>query len=143
LVVLIKSLKTSDIACPLGRVKIHRKEPAEYGAVGVGVGYNFAPASTTLAEEKEEESGFDRPTTPPYTCGMDVRFSADEIAQLAEIAAHEGVDAEKLVEDAALRLLQDDANFRAAVQRGIEQADRGEFIEEDEMNLRVERMLSS
>jgi predicted transcriptional regulator len=31
-----------------------------------------------------------------------------------------------------LRLLHEDARFRAAVREGIAQADRGEFIEEEE-----------
>jgi predicted transcriptional regulator len=50
---------------------------------------------------------------------------------------------ERLVRDAALRLLQEDARFRAAVREGIARADRGEFIEEDEMNIRLEQMLRS
>lgn len=52
-------------------------------------------------------------------------------------------DTEHLVKDAALRLLERDRNFRAAVQKGIEQADQGEFIEEEEMEARIERMLNS
>jgi len=44
------------------------------------------------------------------------------------------------VKDAALRLLEDDARFRAGVRKGIEQADRGQFIEEEEMDARVKRM---
>jgi predicted transcriptional regulator len=48
-----------------------------------------------------------------------------------------------LVKDAALRLLEDDARFRAGVWRGIEQADRGEFIQEDEVAARIKRMLQS
>jgi len=40
------------------------------------------------------------------------------------------------------RLLED-AHFRAAVREAIEQADRGEFIEEEEMDARLERMLRS
>jgi predicted transcriptional regulator len=35
----------------------------------------------------------------------------------------------------------EDARFRAAVREGIEQADRGEFIEEAEMDARFEQML--
>ena len=34
------------------------------------------------------------------------------------------------MKDAALRLLEQDARFRAAAREGIAQADRGEFIEE-------------
>jgi hypothetical protein len=42
-----------------------------------------------------------------------------------------------------LRLLEQDARFRAAVREGISQADRGGFIEEEEMDARIERMLNS
>jgi predicted transcriptional regulator len=42
-----------------------------------------------------------------------------------------------------LRLLEQDARFRAAVREGIAPADRGEFIEEEEMDARIERMLNS
>jgi predicted transcriptional regulator len=71
---------------------------------------------------------------------MEVRFTADQEERLSEIANREGVDTEKLVKDAALRLLEDDARFRAGVRKGVEQADRGEFIEEDDMDERVKRM---
>jgi hypothetical protein len=47
------------------------------------------------------------------------------------------------VKDAALRLLEQDARFRAAVREGIAQADREEVIEEEEMDARIERMLNS
>jgi predicted transcriptional regulator len=67
---------------------------------------------------------------------------------LAQIASQEGTDAEQLVKEAALRLLQEDARFRAAVREGIAQADRGEFIgqtsmEQEEMDARLEQMLRS
>jgi predicted transcriptional regulator len=42
---------------------------------------------------------------------------------------------------AALRVLDEDDRFRAAVRKGIEQADRGEFVEDAEMDARLERML--
>ena len=47
------------------------------------------------------------------------------------------------MKDAALRLLEEDARFLAAVREGIAQADRGEFIEEKEMDVRLEQMLRS
>jgi len=74
---------------------------------------------------------------------MEVHFSPDQIAQLAHIFVNDTAATEKLVKDAALRLLQDDEHFRAAVRRGLEQADRGEFIEEDEMDARIKRMFLS
>jgi predicted transcriptional regulator len=46
-----------------------------------------------------------------------------------------------LVKDAALRLLSEEARFHAVVREGIAQADRGEFIEEEDMHARFEQML--
>jgi hypothetical protein len=74
---------------------------------------------------------------------MELHFTAEQEAQLAKIASQEGTDAERLVKEAALRLLQEDARFRAAAREGIAQADRGEFIEQEEMDARLEQMLRS
>jgi predicted transcriptional regulator len=74
---------------------------------------------------------------------MEVHFTPEQEAQLSQIARHAGTDTERLVKDAVLRLLEQDARFRAAVREGISQADRGEFIEEEEMDARIERMLNS
>ena len=74
---------------------------------------------------------------------MEVHLTPEQEAQLAEIATTEGTDAERLLKDAALRLIEEDARFRAAAREGIAQADRGEFIEEEEMNARLERMMES
>jgi len=74
---------------------------------------------------------------------MEIHLTVEQEAQLAQIATQKGTDAERLVRDAAVRLLEEDARFRAAVREGIAQADRGEFIEEAEMNARLEQMLRS
>ncbi|MGB2621491.1 MAG: hypothetical protein WA857_01040 [Candidatus Acidiferrum sp.] len=72
---------------------------------------------------------------------MEVRFTPEEEERLTKVAEQEGVHPEELVKDAALRVLEEDARFRAGVRKGIEQADRGELIEEEEMDVRVKRML--
>ena len=74
---------------------------------------------------------------------MEIHLTPEQEAQLSQIATQSGTDAEQLVKDAALRLLDEDARFRAAVRKGIDQADRGEFIEEAEMDARLERMFQS
>lgn len=74
---------------------------------------------------------------------MEVHFTPEQEARLAELATLSGIDAERLVKEAALRLLQEDARFRAAVREGVAQADRGEFIEDEEMQVRLEQMLRS
>jgi predicted transcriptional regulator len=73
---------------------------------------------------------------------MEVQFTPEQEARLAEIANAEGKAPALLVQDAALRLIEDDARFRAGVRAGIEQADRGLFIEEAEMDARFARLLS-
>lgn len=83
------------------------------------------------------------PASPFYTRRMEVRFTPEQEARLSQIAIREGLDPEELVKDAALRLLEDDTRFRAGVRKGLEQADRGQFIEEQEMDARVKRMFQS
>lgn len=74
---------------------------------------------------------------------MEIHFTPEQEAQLAQIATRAGTDAERLVKEAAVLLLEEDVRFRAAVRRGLAQADRGEFIEEEEMDARLEQMLRS
>jgi hypothetical protein len=74
---------------------------------------------------------------------MEVHFTPEQEAELIQLARVAGRGAaEDLVKDAALRLLDEDARFRAAVAEGIAQADRGEFIDEQDMDARLEQMLS-
>ena len=48
--------------------------------------------------------------------GMQVNFTPDQEAQLAQLATKAGMeDAEHLVKNAALRLLEDETNFHAPV----------------------------
>jgi predicted transcriptional regulator len=74
----------------------------------------------------------------------EVHFTPEQETRLAQLARHVGkTDAGELLKDAALRLLEEDARFRAAVLEGKGYADRGEFIEEEEMDARFEEMLRS
>ncbi len=75
---------------------------------------------------------------------MELHFTPEQESQLAQIALHDGkADAVELLKAAALCLLDEDARFRAAVLEGKAYADRGEFIEEEEMDARFEQMLSA
>ncbi|MEO8724991.1 MAG: hypothetical protein ABI383_02605 [Acidobacteriaceae bacterium] len=78
-----------------------------------------------------------------YPKTMEVHFTPEQEDQLSQIAANAGTHAEWLVKNAALGLLKEDARFRAAVREGVAQADCGEFIEEAEMDARLEQMLRS
>ena len=72
---------------------------------------------------------------------MEIPLTPEQEAQLRRLAEHLGKDPGQMVIDAALRVLDADDRFLAAVKKGIEYADRGEFIDEAEMDARVERML--
>lgn len=74
---------------------------------------------------------------------MELHFTPEQEAQLSQLATKAGTDPAQLVMDAALRLLAEAERFRTAVREGIAQANRGEFIEEKEMDQRFEEMLRS
>ena len=73
---------------------------------------------------------------------MEVQFTPEQEARLGQIASVEGVSPSRLVQDAALLLIEDDERFRAGVRKGIEQADQGMFVDEAEMDARISRMLN-
>lgn len=74
---------------------------------------------------------------------MELHFTPEQEARLAQLANEAGTDAKSLVKEAALRLLEEDARFRAAVREGVAQADRGRFIEEADMEVRLKQLLRS
>ena len=64
---------------------------------------------------------------------MEVHFTPEQEAQLLRIATSTGTQAERLVRDAALRMLEEDARFRAAIREGIAQAERGQVRAAEEV----------
>lgn len=65
------------------------------------------------------------------------------MVQLDQLARASGKDnASELVKDLALHFLQDEAEFQHAVREGVAQADRGELLDEQEMDERVARLLN-
>jgi len=75
--------------------------------------------------------------------GMEVHFSPDVETQLQQVASANGKNAEQLVKDTVARMLENQARFIAGVQRGIEQADRGEFVEHKDVLDRIDRLFHS
>ena len=68
---------------------------------------------------------------------MEVHFTAEQQARLAQIATNAGTVPERLVTNVVARYLDAEARFLAAVEKGIA---AGEFIEEEEMDARLEAM---
>jgi predicted transcriptional regulator len=74
---------------------------------------------------------------------MEVLLPLNQETQLNELAARTGRGTDELVQEAVAQLLVRKGRFKQQVQVGIDQIERGEFIEEEEMDARVERMLNS
>lgn len=73
-----------------------------------------------------------------YLYGMEVHLTPEQQAQLAQIATQAGTAPERLVTNVVARYLDKEVRFLAAVEKGIAAAERGEFIEEEEMDARLE-----
>lgn len=72
---------------------------------------------------------------------MELHLSPEQEARLAEIAQHQGVTVDTLVTDIALGLLEENEHEREIIRERLRQADQGIFIEEEEMDARVQAML--
>ena len=64
---------------------------------------------------------------------MEVHFTPDTQAQLQQLAASEGKNAAQVVEETITRVLERRTKFLEGVQRGIDAADRGELVDDDEV----------
>ncbi len=73
---------------------------------------------------------------------MEVQLTPEQEAQLAQMASKAGTNPERLARDVLVRYLDDEARFLAAVERGMAASERGEFIEEEEIDARIERMFN-
>ena len=74
---------------------------------------------------------------------MEVQFTPEQEARILQIANYNGTPAEQLVKQAALRLVEEDEQFRADIDEAVEQADRGELISHEEVKARIARSLQS
>ncbi len=74
---------------------------------------------------------------------MEVHFSPEIETRLQQVAVANGKDAEQLVKDTVARMLENQARFIAEVQKGIEQADRGELVEHKDVLNRIDRLFHS
>ncbi len=74
---------------------------------------------------------------------MVVELKPEQEAQLSQIANQTGKSTEELAREAVDRYLAEEAQFRIAVQKGIDAADRGELLAPSQVWERVERVLKS
>ncbi len=68
---------------------------------------------------------------------MEVRLNPDLEAKLNRVAAEQGRDSESLVQEAVERLINYNDWFIGEVEKGLAAADRGEFIEHEEIGKHI------
>ena len=74
---------------------------------------------------------------------MQVDFTPEQEARLSQLAIKSGTVPERLVTNVVARYLDEESRFLAAIEKGIAAAERGEFIEEEEMDARLEAMFKA
>jgi predicted transcriptional regulator len=74
---------------------------------------------------------------------MEVRLQPEKEAQLAQIAAQRGLKADELAQQVISLYLEDDAHFVEAVNVGLAAADRGDFMEHEEVAKKLKQILRS
>jgi predicted transcriptional regulator len=74
---------------------------------------------------------------------MDVHLTPQQETRLNELATTTGRGTDELVQEAVDRLLAYDNWFKEQVRVGLDQINRGEFIEDEEVRGRIERMFQS
>ena len=74
---------------------------------------------------------------------MEVHFTPEQQAQLAQIATKAGTNPEQVVTDVVVHYRHEKTRFLAAVEKGLVAAEHRQFIKEEEADARLERMLQS
>ena len=72
---------------------------------------------------------------------MEVRLRPEKEAQLVQIAAQKGLNPNELVQQVLSRYLEDDRHFIEAVNAGLAAADRGDFVEHEEVGKKLKHIL--
>jgi predicted transcriptional regulator len=71
---------------------------------------------------------------------MEVRLHPEKEAQLAQIAAQRGLKTDELAQPVLSHYLDDDSRFIEAVNLGLAAAERGDFVEHDEVGEKLKQI---
>jgi predicted transcriptional regulator len=74
---------------------------------------------------------------------MEVPLQPEKEARLAQIAAQRGLNPDELVQQVLSCYLEDDKRFIEAVNVGLAAAERGDFVEHEEVGKRLDEILRS
>jgi predicted transcriptional regulator len=84
---------------------------------------------------------FDRKGPVTYTARMELKLSNELQSKLERLAAQQGRDSQSLVHEAIERRVAYDEWFIRRVEEGLEQAQRRELLEHEEVTARMERLI--
>lgn len=70
---------------------------------------------------------------------MEIDFPPELQAKLTHLATQQGRDTRALVQEAVERFVNYDGWFLSEVEKGLAEADRGEFIEHDDVRKLIDR----
>jgi predicted transcriptional regulator len=79
----------------------------------------------------------------PQSQNMQVHFTPELEAKLAQSAARKGRNPDELVQDVMARYFDEESRFIDAVNRGEEALRRGEYLTHEQVGQRLERPLQS
>jgi predicted transcriptional regulator len=71
---------------------------------------------------------------------MEVPLQPDKEARLAQIAAQKGLNADELAQQVISSYLEDDTRFVEAVNLGLAAAQRGDFVDHDNVGKKLEQI---
>jgi predicted transcriptional regulator len=72
---------------------------------------------------------------------MEVHFTPELEARLAQSAAQQGREPDELVRQVVARYFDEESRFVDAVKRGEQALDRGEYLTHEQLGQRLERFL--
>jgi len=72
---------------------------------------------------------------------MEIRLQPEKEAQLAQIAAQRGLNTDELAQQVLSHYLEDDSRFVEAVNIGLAAAERGEFVEHEQVGEKLRQIL--
>lgn len=72
---------------------------------------------------------------------MDIHLHPEKEARLAQIAAQKGLKADELAQQVLSHYLEDDKRFIEAVNLGLAAAERGDFVDHEEVGKKLNQML--
>jgi predicted transcriptional regulator len=72
---------------------------------------------------------------------MEIRLHPEKEAQLAQIAAQRGLKTDELAQQVLSHYREDDTRFIEAVNLGLAAAERGDFVEHEEVKKTLKQIL--